>query len=114
MIPASVLLFIFSILTLGLGFYIFPILFFLVSALYFGVTVGGEYQATPGMRLMGIIVIRDDGQRLDFISALIRMILFWIFNALLTPFILLVGLFTERNRLLHDILPGMAVRRMDI
>ena len=35
----------------------------------------------------------------------------WIGNAILTPFVLLVGLFTDRGRLLHDLLLGTAAVR---
>ncbi len=109
MVPSALLLFVFSILTLGLGFVIYPVLFFIVAGFYFGLTLGGKRQATPGMRAMGLAISRDDGLPVDFMTALIHLVLFWIVNSLLTPFVLLIGLFTDRGRLLHDILLGTVV-----
>lgn len=110
-IPAAVVVFFLGILTLGLGFYLYPVLFFVVAALYFGLTVGGDAQASPGMRAMGIAMIRVDGRRIDFLTAIIHLVLFWILNSVLTPLILLAGLFTERSRLVHDLLIGTATIR---
>jgi uncharacterized RDD family membrane protein YckC len=113
-IPAAVLVFFLGLLTLGLGFYLFPVLYFVVAALYFGLTVGGAAQASPGMRMMGLQIARMDGQPLDFMTAMIHLVLFWIGNAVLTPLVLLVGLFTDRGRLLHDFLIGTVTVRRDI
>ena len=94
------------ILTLGLGFYLYPISFFIVAGLYFALTLGSERQATPGMQVMDLAMERDDGRRIDFGIAMVHVLAFWIINSLLTPFLLLVGLFTERRRLIHDMLLG--------
>lgn len=110
-IPAAVVVFFLGLLTLGIGFYLYSILFFLVAMLYFGLTVGGSMQASPGMRAMGIAMVRLDGQKIDFLTALVHLALFWIIGSILTPLILLVGLFTERSRLVHDLLLGTAVTR---
>ncbi len=110
-IPAAVVVFFLGVVTLGLGFYLYPILFFVVAALYFGLSIGGRSQASPGMRFMGLTMVRLDGQRIDFLTALVHLVLFWILNSVLTPLILLAGLFTERSRLVHDLLIGTAVVR---
>lgn len=110
-VPAAVLVFFLGILTLGLGFLLYPILFFVVAGLYFGVSLAGPFQATPGMRAMGIAMVRLDGRKLDFVTAIAHLALFWILNSVLTPLILLVGLFTERSRLVHDLLVGTATIR---
>ena len=110
-IPAAIVVFFLGLVTLGLGFYLYPILFFVVAALYFGLTVGGASQASPGMRFMGLAMIRLDGRRIDFLTALVHLVLFWILNSILTPLILLAGLFIERSRLVHDLLIGTAVVR---
>lgn len=111
-IPAAVVVFFIGILTLGLGFFLYPILFALVAMLYFGLTVGGRDQASPGMKVMGVAIARTDGRPMDFLTAIVHLAIFWIANALLTPLILLLGLFTDRGRLLHDLLIGtVAVRR---
>ncbi|WP_137132943.1 RDD family protein [Rhizobium sp. FY34] len=110
-IPAAVAVFFLGILTLGLGFFLYPALFVIVALLYFGTTVGGRAQASPGMRAMGIAVARLDGRRIDFMTAVVHMVLFWILNSVLTPLILLAGLFIERSRLVHDLLLGTVVVR---
>jgi uncharacterized RDD family membrane protein YckC len=106
-----VVLFVFSLLTLGLGFFLYPISFFVVAGLYFALTLGSSSQATPGMRVMDLAMVRDDGRRIDFSIAFVHVILFWVINSLLTPFLLLAGLFTSRKRLIHDMLLGTCVMR---
>ncbi|MNL75024.1 RDD family protein [compost metagenome] len=81
--------------------------------LYFGVTVGGREQASPGMRMMGLAIARTDGRPMDFLTAIVHLVIFWIANALLTPLVLLIGLFTDRSRLLHDLLIGTVTVRRD-
>ncbi len=110
-VPAAVLVFFLGILTLGLGFLLYPILFFIVAGLYFGTTLAGPAKASPGMRAMGIAMVRLDGRRIDFVLAIAHLALFWILNSVLSPLILLAGLFTERSRLVHDLLLGTATIR---
>ena len=110
-VPAAVVVFFIGIITLGLGFLLYPILFFIVAGLYFGLSLAGSTQATPGMRAMGIAMVRLDGRKLDFVTAIAHLALFWILNSVLTPLILLAGLFTERSRLIHDLLLGTALAR---
>jgi uncharacterized RDD family membrane protein YckC len=103
MMPAAVVVFFLGVLTLGLGFYLYPVLFFLLAGLYFGLSLCSSAQATPGMRVMDLMMLSDSGYRLDFTTAVLHVIVFWVLNSFLTPLILLVGLFTGRKRLLHDI-----------
>ncbi|XUY25776.1 RDD family protein [Agrobacterium sp. rho-8.1] len=110
-IPAAVIVFFLGVLTLGLGFMLFPAIFVIVAVLYFGMTLGSSAQATPGMRAAGIAMARTNGRRIDFLLATVHIALFWIINSVLTPFILLAGLFTERSRLLHDFLLGTVMVR---
>lgn len=112
MLPAIVIVFFLGVLTLGLGFFLYPVLFFIVAGLYFGLSVGGPSQATPGMRAMGLRMRRTDDQPIDFMLALVHLVLFWILNAVLTPLILLAGLFTNRSRLIHDLLLGTEMVRV--
>jgi uncharacterized RDD family membrane protein YckC len=90
---------------------LFPALFFIVAILYFGMTLGSAAQATPGMRVAGIQMARLDGRRIDFLISTAHIALFWIINSILTPLILLAGLFTERSRLVHDFLLGTVTIR---
>ncbi len=110
-IPAAVIVFFLGIITLGLGFMLYPALFVIVALLYFGMTLGGPAQASPGMRAMGITLMRMDGRRMDFMTAMVHTVLFWLINSILTPLILLAGLFTEKSRLVHDMLLGTVVVR---
>jgi len=110
-IPAAVIVFFLGIITLGLGFMLYPALFVIVALLYFGMTLGGPSQASPGMRAMGITLMRMDGRRMDFMTAMVHTVLFWLINSVLTPLILLAGLFTDRSRLVHDFLLGTVVAR---
>jgi uncharacterized RDD family membrane protein YckC len=110
-IPAAVIVFFLGVITLGLGFFLYPALFVIVAVLYFGMTLGGPSQATPGMRAMGIAMARMDGRRIDFLLSTVHIVLFWVINSVLTPLILLAGLFTERSRLVHDFLLGTVMVR---
>lgn len=111
-IPAAVVVFFLGILTFGLGFFLYPVLFAGLAMLYFGMTVGGPKQASPGMSMMGLAIARTDGRPMDFLTAIVHLVIFWIANAILTPLVLLVGLFTDRGRLLHDLLIGtVTIRR---
>jgi uncharacterized RDD family membrane protein YckC len=110
-IPAAVIVFFLGILTLGLGFMLYPALFFIVALLYFGLTLGGASQGSPGMRAMGLAMTRIDGRRMDFLTAMVHTVLFWVINSILTPLVLLAGLFIERSRLVHDLLLGTVVVR---
>lgn len=112
-IPAAVIVFFLGLLTLGLGWFLYPVLFVGVAMLYFGLTVGGSRQASPGMSMMGLALARTDGRPLDFLTAIVHLVLFWVGNALLTPFIVLIGLFTDRGRLLQDLLLGTVMMRAD-
>ncbi len=113
MLPAIVVVFFFGLITFGLGFYLYPVLFFVVAGLYFGLSISGPAQATPGMRAMGLRMRRLDNQPIDFMVALVHLVLFWIMNAVLTPLILLAGLFTNHGRLVHDLLLGTEMIRAD-
>lgn len=110
-VPAAIVLFLLGIPTLGLAWYLFPGLGLIVAALYFGFSIGGASQASPGMRMMGVMLVRVDGRKIDFFTAMIHLILFWVLNSVLTPLILLAGLFTDRSRLIHDLFVGTAAVR---
>jgi uncharacterized RDD family membrane protein YckC len=110
-VPVAILIFFIGIFTLGLGFFLYPLLFLLVAIPYIGMTMGGPNQATPGMRVMGIRVARLDGRPVDFMLAVVHGVLFWALNAVLTPFILLATLVIDRKQTVHDWLLGTVVVR---
>ena len=113
-IPAAVVVFFLGILTFGLGFLLYPILFAGLAMLYFGMTVGGLETGFAGHEHDGS---GDCPYRrpADGFSHRHRPSgdLLWIGNAILTPLVLLVGLFTDRGRLLHDLLIGTVTVRRD-
>ncbi|MCD4660266.1 RDD family protein, partial [Agrobacterium sp.] len=82
-IPAAVIVFFLGVITFGLGWFLFPALFVIVAVLYFGISLGGPSQATPGMRAMGIAMARMDGRRIDFLLATVHIVLFWVINSVL-------------------------------
>lgn len=110
-VPVAILIFFIGIFTLGLGFFLYPLLFLLVAIPYIGMTMGGPNQATPGMRVMGIRLARLDGRPVDFMLAVVHGVLFWALNAVLTPFILLATLVLDRKQTVHDWLLGTVVVR---
>jgi uncharacterized RDD family membrane protein YckC len=99
--------------TLGIAFFVLPPLGVVIALLYIGLTLSGEQQATWGMRFFSIRLNRLDGAPIDFWAAILHAILFWACNTFLTPFVLLVSLFTARKQLLHDLLLGTVAERSD-
>ncbi|TIS90203.1 RDD family protein [Mesorhizobium sp.] len=112
-IPFAILVFFLGLLTLGLGWMLFSILVPAVAILYIWNTLGRADQATTGMKMMGIRLDRLDGTRIDGLTAVVHSVLFWAGNVILTPLILLVSLFSDRKRTLHDLLLGTVVSRSD-
>lgn len=113
-IPAAIVIFFLGVLTLGLGWMLYGVIVPLIVVPYVWRSLGGLNQATPGMRAMGIRLERLDGGPVDGMLAVIHTVLFWASSVLLTPFILLVALFMERKRTLHDWLLGTVVVRADL
>lgn len=106
---AAVLVFILGIFTLGLGFILYAILPAGVALLYAAFTLGGPAAATIGMRAMGLEMRLWYGAKPYPLLAAVHLLLFWFSVSLLTPFVLLVSLFSDRKRLLHDLILGTVV-----
>ena len=111
-ILACMFIAVFGVVTLGLGW----ALFWLVSpasviwaVIYYGASLGGPHSATMGMRAMDLELRTWYGAPCYFVLGAMHAVLFWISISFLTPFILLVGLFNGRRRLLHDIVLGTVV-----
>jgi uncharacterized RDD family membrane protein YckC len=113
LIPFGILVALLGLLTFGLGWSLFAILGPLVALVYVWNTLGGPHQATTGMRMMGIRLERLDGRPVDGLFAVLHSVMFWAGNAILTPLVLLVSLFADRKRTLHDLLLGTVVIRTD-
>jgi uncharacterized RDD family membrane protein YckC len=103
---------VFGLVTLGLGW----ALFFLVSPasiiwalVYYGATLGGPQSATIGMRLMDLELRTWYGAPCYFLLGAMHAVVFYISVSVLSPFVLLLGLFNSRRRLLHDFVLGTVV-----
>lgn len=106
---AAVAIFFIGIFTLGLGWLAYAFLWQGVAILYTAFTLGGPSSATPGMRAMGLEMRLWHGARMYPLLAVVHVVLFWISVGLITPFVLLVSLFSNQKRLLHDIILGTVV-----
>src|SRR5215471_570913 len=109
---AAMFIFAFGIVTLGLGFalyWLLPTATVIWAIVYFGATLGGPASATIGMRAMDLQMRTWYGAPAYFVLGAVHAIVYWLTVSFLTPFILLVGFFNERRRLLHDILLGTVV-----
>jgi uncharacterized RDD family membrane protein YckC len=104
MIPAALIVAFLGIVTLGIGWLLFAPLFAIVALGYVALTLGGPNAATVGMRTLGIEMRTLDGGRPYPLLAAVHALIFWLSVSILTPLILIVGLVTERSRLLHDLI----------
>ena len=109
---AVVFIAVFGLVTLGLGW----ALFWLVSPasiiwalVYYGATLGGPHSATIGMRVLDLELRTWYGAPGYFLLGAMHAVLFWISISVLSPFVVLVGLFNGRRRLLHDFVLGTVI-----
>lgn len=108
MIVAGIL----GFLTFGLAWLSIPLIVPITFIAYYAATLGSSARATLGMRAMDIVLTPTRETTLDGWMAMIHVVLLWISTAVLTPLILLIGLFTNRRQLLHDMVAGtLMVRR---
>jgi uncharacterized RDD family membrane protein YckC len=98
-----------GVLTFGLAWLLIGLVFPVVALGYCGLTLGGPTSATVGMRMSGLEMRTWYGAPMYFVLAVVHAVLFWVSISILTPFILLVGFFNDRRRLLHDFLIGTVV-----
>jgi uncharacterized RDD family membrane protein YckC len=102
----------FGLLTLGLGFGVVSILP-IVPFCYHFLSLLSAGSATPGQRMMGLIVRRnDDLGPPTVLQALLAVLLFYLTMAT-SGLLLLVALFTIRHRTLHDLVSGLVVVRTE-
>ena len=104
-----------TVLTLGLWLvfvWLLPIIP-VVAILYVALTMSGPEQATYGMRMAGLRLERTDGRPIDGAFGALHSFLFWLSVTLASPLVLLLALFTARRQLLHDLLLGTVMVRVD-
>lgn len=101
----------FGLLTFGLGWGAMGMLPF-VPFCYQFFSLLGAASATPGQRMLGLTVRRNDdlGPPTGF-QALIAVLMFYLTMAT-SGLLLIVALFTIRHRTLHDLVSGLVVVRV--
>ena len=97
-----------GIVTLGLAWLLFGLVFPAVGLGYNALTIGGPNSATVGQRMMGLQVWMWYGGKVTPLIAAFHALLFWVSLVVFFP-ILLWAFFDQRKRCLHDILAGMVV-----
>ncbi|MGH6832533.1 MAG: RDD family protein [Methyloceanibacter sp.] len=97
-----------GIITLGLAWLLFGLVFPAVGLGYNALTIGGPNSATIGQRMMGLEVRMWFGGKVTPLIAAFHALLFWFSLVVFCP-ILLWALFDPRKRCLHDILAGVVV-----
>jgi uncharacterized RDD family membrane protein YckC len=108
----AVFIFLFGVVTFGLGWALYWLLWPMTvvwALIYYGTTLGGPRSASIGMRVMDLEMRTWYGAPAYFVLGAVHAVLYWITVSFLTPLILLVGLFNDRRRLLHDFLLGTVV-----
>ena len=108
----AILLGVFGLLTLGLGWGLFAVLP-VVPFLYHFLTLA-KYGATPGQRFMGLAVRRfEDLGPPTPLEAFVCTLCFYATMAVSGGILLLAALVTDGKRTLHDIVSGLIVVRAD-
>ena len=100
------------LITLGLGWLLFWLVWpasVIWAIVYYGASLGGPHSATLGMRVMDLELRTWYGAPGYFVLGAMHAVLFWISVSMLTPLVLLIGLFNSRRRLLHDLILGTMV-----
>jgi uncharacterized RDD family membrane protein YckC len=99
--------------TLGLvslpAFILAPVVIHLLMCTYL---LAGSQGASFGMRACGIRVVNVEGRPIDHVQAFLTTAMFFATVPIFLP-ALAVGFFTQRSRLLHDIVVGTVVLRTD-
>ena len=109
---AFVVIILFGLVTFGLGWGLLGLLSpgtVIWTLAYYGLTLGGPASATIGMRVLEIEMRTWYGAPCYFVLGAVHAVAFYATMSVLTPLVLLVGLFNARHRLLHDIVLGTVV-----
>ena len=112
LILLAVFMAVFTVFTLGLGafvFFLYGPIATIWALVYYGLTFGSAASATIGMRMVDLEMRTWYGAPCYFVLGAVHAVVFWITISVLTPLILLVPLFNDRRRCLHDILVGTVV-----
>ena len=107
-VVAYVVVALLGVITLGLAWLLFGLVFPAVGLGYNALTIAGPKSATVGQRLMGLEVRMWFGGKVTPLIAAFHALLFWFSLIVFCP-ILLWAFFDPRKRCLHDILAGVVV-----
>lgn len=102
-----------SIVTLGL--LSLPAIVFntvVIHVVMSGYLMAGAHGASIGMRTFGLRVVNLEGRKIDHVQAFLMVGMYFATMTVFFP-VLAVGFFTQRARLLHDIVVGTVVVRAD-
>ena len=101
-----------GIITLGLAWLLFPVIWPLIALAYTSFSLGGYYSATPGMRAFGLQMRLTNGSRPYPLFAAIHAVLFYF--SMSFPFLLLISLVSDQKRLLHDMILGAIIMNSSV
>lgn len=100
-----------AVFTLGLlsipAFLVAPIVIYAILATFM---IAGANNATWGMRAFDLQVAATNGRPIDAVQAFLMVAMFLASISIFFP-VLLLGLFLEKSRLLHDLVAGTVVIR---
>jgi uncharacterized RDD family membrane protein YckC len=102
-----------GLVTFGATWLLLPIATVGTALGYAALTIGGEKQATFGMRMAGLRVEKVDGGRPDGLSAAVHALLFYVAagSVGLLALSIGIGLMRSDRRMGHDLLTGLVVVR---
>ena len=111
----AIAIFVFGIVTLTLGWWLYALLFPpVVAIIYNALTIGGPAQSTIGMRMMGLKVVdAGSGGPVDKITAAVHALLFYVAAGtfVLWAIDIVVAMARADRRLGHDLITGVALVR---
>jgi uncharacterized RDD family membrane protein YckC len=99
-----------GLLTFGLGWWLLGLVP-LVPFAYHCLFLTGSMSATPGQALFGLVVRRDDDLGPPSLAQAVISTLIFYLTLATSGLLLLVALFTQRKRTLHDLASGLVVVR---
>ena len=105
----AIFIFVFGLVTFGLGWLLFWILsplFVIWAIAYTGLTLAAPQSATIGMRMVDLELRTWYGGPMYFLLGAVHAIFFWVSVTALSPLVLIVALLNRQQRLLHDFLTG--------
>ncbi|MBV1705598.1 MAG: RDD family protein [Hyphomicrobiales bacterium] len=108
----GVLTIVLALPTLGLSFLLIPPMFPLIAFFYNGLTVSGAGMGTWGMQMMDVEMGMSDGSRVNFVTAGVHAVLFYVSTMFMPVF--LISLLSDDKRCLHDMLADVVVTRRSL